>query len=118
MKAKKCLKAQAAMEFIMTYGWAILVVLVAIGEQWNLAGALAYFGVLNVDNFAPMCSDMKTGQAIGLCKNITNITMIVGPGKCVNGMFEFKDDVKHNECNTTSYCVVNTTTRTARYDCR
>ncbi|MBN2881092.1 hypothetical protein JXM83_03490 [Candidatus Woesearchaeota archaeon] len=35
-------KAQAAMEFLMTYGWAILVVLAAIG-------ALAYFGVLSPD---------------------------------------------------------------------
>ena len=33
-------KGQAAMEFLMTYGWAILVVLIAIG-------ALAYFGFLN-----------------------------------------------------------------------
>lgn len=32
-------KGQAAMEFLMTYGWAILVVLIAIG-------ALSYFGVL------------------------------------------------------------------------
>ncbi len=39
-------KAQAAMEFLMTYGWAILVVLVAIG-------ALAYFGVLSPDQFLP-----------------------------------------------------------------
>ncbi len=39
-------KAQAAMEFLMTYGWAILVVLVAIG-------ALAYFGVLNPSKFLP-----------------------------------------------------------------
>lgn len=39
-------KAQAAMEFLMTYGWAILVVLVAIG-------ALAYFGVLNPSRFLP-----------------------------------------------------------------
>src|SRR3989304_2289991 len=39
-------KSQAAMEFLMTYGWAILVVLVAIG-------ALAYFGVLSPDNFLP-----------------------------------------------------------------
>lgn len=37
-------KAQAAMEFLMTYGWAILVVLAAIG-------ALAYFGVLSPDRF-------------------------------------------------------------------
>jgi len=39
-------KGQAAMEFLMTYGWAILVVLVAIG-------ALAYFGVLNPDKLLP-----------------------------------------------------------------
>lgn len=39
-------KAQAAMEFLMTYGWAILVVLVVIG-------ALAYFGVLNPQNLLP-----------------------------------------------------------------
>lgn len=39
-------KGQAAMEFLMTYGWAILVVLVAIG-------ALAYFGVLSPEKFLP-----------------------------------------------------------------
>lgn len=39
-------KGQAAMEFLMTYGWAILVVLAAIG-------ALAYFGVLSPDNLLP-----------------------------------------------------------------
>lgn len=35
-------RGQAAMEFLMTYGWAILAVLVMIG-------ALAYFGVMRVD---------------------------------------------------------------------
>lgn len=39
-------KGQAAMEFLMTYGWAILVVLLAIG-------ALAYFGVLSPQNLLP-----------------------------------------------------------------
>ncbi|MBU0667338.1 MAG: hypothetical protein ABIC91_00035 [Nanoarchaeota archaeon] len=39
-------KAQAAMEFLMTYGWAILVVLAAIG-------ALAYFGVLDTASLLP-----------------------------------------------------------------
>lgn len=39
-------KGQAAMEFLMTYGWAILVVLAAIG-------ALAYFGVLSPDSILP-----------------------------------------------------------------
>jgi hypothetical protein len=37
-------RGQAAMEFLMTYGWAIFVVLMAIG-------ALAYFGVLSPDKF-------------------------------------------------------------------
>ena len=39
-------KGQAAMEFLMTYGWAILVVLAAIA-------ALAYFGVLSPGNLLP-----------------------------------------------------------------
>jgi len=47
-------KGQAAMEFLMTYGWAILVVLVAIG-------ALAYFGVLNPSSFLPSSCTMAPG---------------------------------------------------------
>ncbi len=49
-------KAQAAMEFLMTYGWAILVVLAAIG-------ALAYFGVLSPDRFLPEKCTMPSGIA-------------------------------------------------------
>ncbi|MFH1400570.1 MAG: hypothetical protein ABIH41_03560 [Nanoarchaeota archaeon] len=39
-------KGQAALEFLTTYGWAFLVVLVMIG-------ALAYFGVLDPSRFLP-----------------------------------------------------------------
>ena len=39
-------KGQAAMEFLMTYGWAMMVILVMIG-------ALAYFGVLNPTLLVP-----------------------------------------------------------------
>jgi hypothetical protein len=39
-------KAQAALEFLTTYGWAFLVILVMIG-------ALAYFGVLNPGGILP-----------------------------------------------------------------
>ncbi|MDO8555865.1 MAG: hypothetical protein Q7R96_01680 [Nanoarchaeota archaeon] len=58
-------KGQSAMEFLMTYGWAILVVLIAIG-------ALAYFGVLNPAKFLPSqcilfpglsCSNFKVGAS-------------------------------------------------------
>lgn len=49
-------KSQAALEFIMTYGWAILVVIVAIG-------ALAYFGVLDPGKFLPAKCTMQAGIA-------------------------------------------------------
>ncbi len=58
-------RGQAAMEFLMTYGWALLVVLVAIG-------ALAFFGVLNPGQFLPAscnlfpglgCTDFKIDDA-------------------------------------------------------
>lgn len=49
-------QSQAALEFIMTYGWAILVVLVAVG-------ALAYFGVLSPDRFLPSKCTLQSGIA-------------------------------------------------------
>ncbi len=62
-------KAQGALEFLMTYGWAFLVILIMIG-------ALAYFGVLNPTKFLPercnfgqeiKCQDFminRTGDAV------------------------------------------------------
>ncbi|MBS3126304.1 hypothetical protein J4453_02580 [Candidatus Woesearchaeota archaeon] len=47
-------KAQSAMEFLMTYGWAILIVLVAVG-------ALAYMGVMKADRFAPEACTLAPG---------------------------------------------------------
>ncbi|MFH1510933.1 MAG: hypothetical protein ABIF10_04515, partial [Candidatus Woesearchaeota archaeon] len=47
-------RGQASMEFLMTYGWAILVVLAAIG-------ALAYFGVLSPDKFLPQKCSIAPG---------------------------------------------------------
>jgi hypothetical protein len=47
-------KAQAAMEFLMTYGWAILVVLVAIA-------ALAYFGVFSPGKWLPTACTIGSG---------------------------------------------------------
>jgi len=48
-------KGQAAMEFLMTYGWAILVVIVAVG-------ALAYFGVLNPSKLLPEKCSFPAGM--------------------------------------------------------
>ena len=41
-----CRRGQAAMEFLMTYGWAILAAIIAIG-------VLAYFGVFSPGKYAP-----------------------------------------------------------------
>lgn len=58
-------KGQAAMEFLMTYGWAILGVMAAIG-------VLAYFGILNPSRNLPqtcvfqqglVCSDFKVEES-------------------------------------------------------
>ena len=79
-------RGQAAMEFLMTYGWALLVVLIAIA-------ALAFFGVLNPSRFLPStctlapgfsCVDYKaaaTGTPVqlvlqnGLGDNINSVTL-------------------------------------------
>jgi hypothetical protein len=43
---KAYLKAQSAMEYLMTYGWAILIIAVVLGALFQL-------GVFNANNFAP-----------------------------------------------------------------
>ena len=49
-------KEQAAIEFLMTYGWAILVVLAALS-------ALFYFGILSPDRFLPEKCMLPSGMA-------------------------------------------------------
>jgi len=43
---KSFIKAQSAMEYLMTYGWAILIIAVVLGALFQL-------GVFNANNFAP-----------------------------------------------------------------
>ena len=73
-------KAQAAMEFLMTYGWALLVVLVAIA-------ALALFGILSPSRFLPDRCDVGTGlmcvdfNAVPTANgNAANITIFLNNG--------------------------------------
>ena len=96
-------KGQAALEFLMTYGWAILVVLIVIG-------ALAYFGVFNPSNLLPErcalqqglgCQDWKVdsvgnavvftlqnGMGTGiLIKNVSVATIVLPAVGCINSSF-------------------------------
>ena len=63
-------KSQAAMEFLMTYGWAILVVLAAIA-------ALAYFGVLSPEKFLPEKCVLSPGLACVSHKITTDTAILV-----------------------------------------
>ena len=72
-------KSQAAMEFLMTYGWAIIVVLAAIA-------ALAYFGVLSPEKFFGERCLLEPGfSCIGIKVESTQSTIILlnGYGKTV-----------------------------------
>ena len=68
-------KSQAAMEFLMTYGWAILVVLAAIA-------ALAYFGVLSPEKFLPEKCILEPGLACVSHKvEPSKVTLVLSNGK-------------------------------------
>ena len=54
IKRKFLHASQAALEFLLTYGWAIMVVLVVVGS-------LSYFGVLNTDSFLPNKCSLPSG---------------------------------------------------------
>lgn len=65
-------KGQAALEFLTTYGWAFMVILVMIG-------ALAYFGVLNPEKLIPDQCSITSGFTCGdyqITANSVNFSMI------------------------------------------
>jgi len=66
-------KAQGALEFLMTYGWAFLVILIMIG-------ALAYFGILDPSRFLPDRCDLGTQV---LCKKDAFIVNNLDPNTVV-----------------------------------
>jgi hypothetical protein len=66
-------RGQSAFEFLSTYGWAFLVILVMIGS-------LAYFGVLDLNRFlpetcmfeSPMSCDETQGSTAGILAKLRN----------------------------------------------
>ena len=103
-------KGQAALEFLMTYGWAILVVLVVIG-------ALAYFGVLNPSFLLPEKCTMGPGIT---CKDFNvdsttdriTLSLLNGLGKdIVFTMVNATSSFTPQGCGNSSSEVWNITTR-------
>jgi len=99
----KSYRGQAALEFMMTYGWAILVVLAAIG-------ALSYFGILNPARFTPDTCLASSGFAcpgkpIVTPDNLT-FSIVNGLGYSVNISNQTVGDltVSNINCNYTYVC--------------
>ncbi|MFH1649482.1 MAG: hypothetical protein ABIA93_02960 [Candidatus Woesearchaeota archaeon] len=100
-------KAQAALEFIATYGWIILGVLVVVG-------ALAYFGYLNPERMLPerceftdqlVCEEVfmsETDLMFMLHNKFTeaiNVTSITGvPGMICNEFQLLPDNISQALC--------------------
>jgi len=88
-------KAQAAMEFLMTYGWAILVVLAAIA-------ALAYFGVLSPAKFLPEKCILEPGFLCeGYKVETSKITLIIS--NTVEGRTVTINSITVGSCSDTNY---------------
>jgi hypothetical protein len=89
-------RGQAAMEFLMTYGWALLVVLVAIG-------ALASFGVLNPSGLLPETCTMIPGIActdFAVTTSSIDIVLTNGMGTKLEGVTFEVGDENGNLCTT------------------
>ncbi|MFP4567817.1 MAG: hypothetical protein ACLFN8_02640 [Candidatus Woesearchaeota archaeon] len=81
---KKKRKGQVALEFLMTYGWAFLIILVVIG-------AFIYFDVLNPQRLVPDSCTGPTGLSCtnayaGQTTNTFTVTFANGIGKNINIM--------------------------------
>ena len=67
-------KGQAALEFLMTYGWAILAAIVVIG-------ALAFFGVFSPGRYAPKAFTLTAplgGEEFSI--NTTTVSLVIRNG--------------------------------------
>ena len=104
-------RSQAAMEFLMTYGWAILVVLIVIG-------ALAYFGILDPQSLLPERCTFQTGFncrnhiASASSDNITleilngiGRTIVIKAGSTANGTSTTDNPL--DKCVSTSNVTIN-----------
>ena len=84
-------KGQAAMEFLMTYGWAILAAVVVIG-------ALAYFGVFSPGQYAPKTCTLNAPlwcDEHNMDENGVNLVIRNGGGKDIT-----LQSVEVTECGT------------------
>ncbi len=85
------LKAQSAMEYLMTYGWAILIIAIVLGALFSLGvfSGSSFIGTACIPASGYTCSSVSffsgtfnavLGQATGTSWSTANIVFIVGGG--------------------------------------
>lgn len=100
-------KAQAAVEYLMTYGWALLIILVAIA-------ALSYFGVFSPGKLLPpqcyitpsiQCNDFRAAKG---ATQTLDLVLQNGAGASLNGFVV--------QMSTNDYGCTGSSTNTTFYD--
>jgi len=94
-------KAQAALEFLTTYGWAFIVILVMIG-------ALAYFGVLNPSKVTPNRCIVEAGIECKEYKMTATTVSIILNNRKGSGMIISAVNAT-SDVGTTGPCKLDTT---------
>ena len=105
-------RGQAALEFLTTYGWAFLVILVMIG-------GLSYFGVLDISRFIPdsckLDGNIECG-AIALYNNSVDMNVKNNVGERINiTQIRFREKTQEAS-NANDWCEVNITYPVAGFE--
>ncbi len=113
---KRNIKAQAAMEFMMTYGWALLAITLIIG-------AIAYTGVLNIHRLLPnecfisnnlVCDEVSANSqnislfiinGLGYDIDILRINVTSVQGDCIGRDFEIQNVNNSDSARIDVVCV-------------
>ena len=88
-------KGQAAMEFLMTYGWAILVVLIAIAAL-NALGVFEGGGGTSCKLDAPLTCDLTVSAGTPANSKLVVTAQGIAPGAGANGQIAITGDCTGN----------------------
>lgn len=72
-------KGQAAMEFLMTYGWAILAAVIVVGVLWYLIGSPSNLAGTQFQVSAPLI-----GEGVVINTNLIQLNIKNGAGEAIN----------------------------------
>ncbi len=89
------MRAQAALEYLMTYGWALLIVVIVGVALWSL-------GVFNTNaGTVARLTGIPTIQAIDMKGNSTDFVLVFSPKKSITSVSFSSTDLNTTTCTIT-----------------